>query len=328
MSVVEALLASEEPSVRWKVRTRVLGESADAADIRQLREEIRTSPRVRTLLDGDPEVKRGTYDKWHGRHWVLASLADIGYPEGDPALRPVVDRSLKTWLDARYLRDVDFSLPVADRPATGVPVIKSRHRRCGSQHGSALLSVVRLGYLDERADLLVDRLLHWQWPDGGWNCDKKPRAASSSVYETLLPMRGLAAYAAATGDQSARAAAVRAAEVLLERRLLYGRSTGKLIRTDWARLHYPVYWRYDVVAALKGIAEVGLLDDPRCADALDLLESKRLPDGGWPSEAKYYRGTGDWRQGYELVGWGPIKADRMNEWVTADALGVLAAAGR
>src|SRR6478609_5993133 len=71
MSVVEALLASEEPSVRWKVRTRVLGESADAADIRQLREEIRTSPRVRTLLDGDPEGKRGTYDKWHGRHWVL-----------------------------------------------------------------------------------------------------------------------------------------------------------------------------------------------------------------------------------------------------------------
>ena len=23
---------------------------------------------------------------------------------------------------------------------------------------------------------------------------------------------------------------------------------------------------------------------PRCADALDLLESKRLPDGGWPAE--------------------------------------------
>jgi hypothetical protein len=77
------------------------------------------------------------------------------------------------------------------------------------------------------------------------------------VYETLLPMRGLAAYARASGDPAAAEAARRAGQVLLERRLLYRRSNGRLIRRDWANLHYPVYWRYDVLAALKGLVEVG-----------------------------------------------------------------------
>ena len=40
------------------------------------------------------------------------------------------------------------------------------------------------------------------------------------------------------------------------------------------------------------MAEMDLLGDPRCAAALDLLESKRLADGGWPAEAKFYSTTG------------------------------------
>src|SRR5688572_14133280 len=44
-SIIEALLASPEPAIRWKVRTRVLGEPADA-----VREEVRGSAIVRRLL--------------------------------------------------------------------------------------------------------------------------------------------------------------------------------------------------------------------------------------------------------------------------------------
>lgn len=79
--------------------------------------------------------------------------------------------------------------------------------RRASQQGAALLAVTRLGLADERAATLVERLRHWQWPDGGWNCDKRPGARMSSVAETLLPLRGLAAYASANGDRTARAAA-------------------------------------------------------------------------------------------------------------------------
>lgn len=79
------------------------------------------------------------------------------------------------------------------------------------------------------------------------------------------------------------------------------------------------------------MVEAGFARDPRCAEALDLLESKRLPDGGFPAEARYYRvdPTGERvRSGRETVDWGPTGKGRINEWVTADALYVLKVAGR
>jgi hypothetical protein len=75
------------------------------------------------------------------------------------------------------------------------------------------------------------------------------------------------------------------------------------------------------------MAAVGLINDPRCAEALDLLERKELPGGGWPSERRFYKATGQ----VELhadVDWGGVSRTRMNEWVTTDALYVLREAGR
>lgn len=68
---------------------------------------------------------------------------------------------------------------------------------------------------DERLSRLVERLLQFQWPDGGWNCDRREGAHTSSVQETLLPLRGLAQWARATGDARAKKAVKRAAEFLL-----------------------------------------------------------------------------------------------------------------
>jgi hypothetical protein len=76
------------------------------------------------------------------------------------------------------------------------------------------------------------------------------------------------------------------------------------------------------------MAELGVIADPRCADALDLLESKRLPDGGWPAEASYYRHSTELKLGNDDVDWGGTSSRRFNPWVTVDALAVLRAAGR
>jgi hypothetical protein len=51
-SIVAALLASPEPAIRWKVRSRVLGEPAGSAAMTALRDEIRDSATVGRLLDG------------------------------------------------------------------------------------------------------------------------------------------------------------------------------------------------------------------------------------------------------------------------------------
>jgi hypothetical protein len=239
------------------------------------------------------------------------------------ALHPLREQVLETWLHETYYQDAEVATKSAAYRHPGVPVMRGRHRAHASIQGHALWFLVTLGLVDRRCDDLVERLLYWQWPDGGWNCDRDPAADTSSFFETLLPMRGLWAHGAAHARRAARAAA----EVFLNRRLAYRASTGALIRAEFAKLHYPLYWHYDILGGLKGMMELGLLGDPRCADALDLLASMRLADG-WPAHARFYRTSTDIALDHDWVDWGGTSTRRANQWVTADALAVLRAAGR
>lgn len=104
-AVVDTLLRSSEPSIRWKARVHVLGEDPDSKAVWSLRDEIRRSPRVQALLSRRDQLSHAAtlqtvYQKWQGLHWVLASLADIGYPEGDTTLHALRDRVLEVWLGA------------------------------------------------------------------------------------------------------------------------------------------------------------------------------------------------------------------------------------
>jgi hypothetical protein len=76
------------------------------------------------------------------------------------------------------------------------------------------------------------------------------------------------------------------------------------------------------------MAEIGLIRDPRCTKALDLLESKQLPGGGWAAEKRWYRASARLGTRTDYVDWGGAGKARVNEWVTADALYVLKASGR
>ncbi|MGH2797539.1 MAG: hypothetical protein ACRDM0_07665 [Thermoleophilaceae bacterium] len=332
--VVGALLRSAEPSIRWETRALVLGENPRSRAIRALREEIRRSARVRALLSrrdqfGRPETVRRVYYKWQGLHWVLASLADLGYPEGDESLFPIRDRVVGVWTGPSYFHEFDWKTKAEAYRQRGVPLMEGRYRRCASQQGTALRSVMILGIADEHADALVERLLHWQWPDGGWNCDRKPSADTSSFNETWLPMLGLAAYGRENEHRGAAKAAERAADVFLNRRLFRRISDGKVMQSDFVALHHPHYWHYDFLAGLTAMAEIGKIRDPRCADALDLLEAKRLPGGGWPAEKRYYKvSRRPMASNADYVDWGGTSRSRMNEWVTVDALAALQAAGR
>lgn len=164
--------------------------------------------------------------------------------------------------------------------------------------------LIQFGLEDERVHALVERLLHWRWPDGGWNCDKDPAAATSTFIHTIHSLRGLALYAQRFGDETARDAARTAAEVLLTRSLFRRRSNGEVIKHAFIELHYLRYWHYDILLALEVMAEIGELADPRCNEALDLLERKELAGGGWPAESTYYRVSSDIALNADFVGLG------------------------
>ena len=327
-AVVEKLLGSEEPSVRFKVLVNVLGRKLHSPEVVKLQDEIRNSERVKTLLSergADGRIPLPPYSKWRGAHWVLATLAEIGYPPGDESLVPLREQTLQ-WLAGRKK----------------VLVLDGRARWCASIEMNAVLAMLTLGLADERAGGIVERILDLEWPDGGWNCDKNPAAHVSSFHETLLPLRALALYAKLKKSREAKVAAERAAEVFLKRRLFRRLRDNEVMCPRFLDFHYPRYWHYDVLAGLVALAEGGFIADKRCAEALDLVESKQFPGGGWSADAKWYRvvkresgrtsprefgRTGKAGQS-SLVDWGPIGKTRMNEFVTADALFVLNAAGR
>jgi len=332
-SIVDTLLSSDEPSIRYKIRVGVLCEDPDSRAIRNLQAEIKQSPRVQSLLQnrdarGRIRPVHHPYKKWIGAHWVLATLADIGYPPGDESLLPVRDQVFDCWLNPEAVRErvcAEAPPPNKDR---GVPVIQGRARRCASQQGNALFSAVALGLMDEHCEQLAELLIRWQWPDGGWNCDRRAEATHASFWESLIPLRGLAWYAKTTGREDCRCAAKKAGELFLEHRLYRRTKDGKVMNEQFTQLHYPCYWRYDILFALKVLAEAGFIDDPRCGDALGLLQSKRLSDGGWPAEERFYRTAKAPSSGCDRVSWGGVSKRRLNEWVTADALCVLQSAGR
>ncbi len=332
-SVIEKLMESPEPSIRWKTRTGILGEDGDSPSNRALLDEIHSSERVRSLLarrddTGRLEPVGDVYAKWQGAHWVLSHLADIGYPPGDPDLNPIRDQLLDCWLDEQYFDEYEAKSKSKAYSRQGSPVMRGRHRQHASQHGNALWSILRLGLADQRTEQLAERLLRWQWPDGGWNCDKKPDADSSSFMETLYPTRALSIYGEKAGDETARKAASRAARIFLDRYLYKRRSDGGVMHPEFVKLHYPLYWHYDFLGGLKAMAETGFIDDANCGPALDLLVEMRLPDGGWPALSKYYKCSTDLKPGNDSVDWGGTSKRKMNEWVTVDALTVLRAAGR
>jgi len=268
------------------------------------------------LCDRNPDgrIPYHPYDKWFGAHWVLSILADLGYPEGDKTLKPMQEQCYRVWLSKEHEKYIR--------------TINGRVRRCASQEGNCIYYSLALGLADERTEELAARLIKWQWDDGGWNCDKNPEASKSSFHETLIPLRGLARYAKLSGDPKAERAVARAGEVFLKRYLYKRSSDGKIMDKNFITLHYPSYWHYDILFGLKVMVEAGLIEDPRCAEALDLLESKQLPDGGFPAEDRYYRVDDKKLSGHSHVDWGGTSKLRMNPFVTLDALMVLKQAGR
>ncbi|HMS64523.1 MAG TPA: hypothetical protein PKD83_04630 [Ignavibacteria bacterium] len=333
--IIENLLNSKEPSIRYKVRVNVYGEDPDSKKIIELREEIRNSPRVKKLFKNRDRSGRinsvnNIYDKWQGAHWILSTLADIGYPAKDETLFPVRDEILDFWLKDYFFREfeADSVKEINKNKSSGVPKVQGRYRRCASQQGNALFFLLKLEIGDERVHKLAERLLYWQWPDGGWNCDKNPSASNSSFIHTIWSLRGLGIYNTIYNDKKVDNAVKRAAEVLLKRKLFKRITTGEIIRDEFTSLHYPLYWHYDILGGLKVMAETGIIKDNRCNEALDLLESKLIPEEGWPAEKSYFKVSDKPGPCNDYADWGKATKKIMNEWVTADALFVLKKSGR
>lgn len=246
------------------------------------------------------------YGKWRGAFWRLQSLVDLGVGSRDPAALAAVAQTLEWVASPRRLATIHKRR------------IDGRVRRCATQDGLALHASLHFGLRDDpRLDTLAESLVQTQWPDGGWNCDLRPRVTHSSFNETWGPILGLAAY-------GIHDAVERGAEFLLRHRVVFSHRTGEPAHPVLMKLRYPPYWHYDVLVGLRTLATSVGLDDPRTADALDLLESKQREDGTWRAEGKWWKRPGSKGSNVEAVDWG----EAASEVLTEQARDVLRVAGR
>ena len=306
-AAVTWLLDSSEPAIRLLTRRDVLGEPADDGA-----GQVLAGAKVTALLAGqraDGGFGVHPYRKWTGAHWRLVSLTELAIPPHEPRAVAAASNVL-AWLT---------------RPGRRTAVIGGLARPHASIEGNALAACCRLGLAaDPRVQQLAARLIAWQWPDGGWNCDPAATGRRSSFHESLAPAWGLHEYWQATSNTAARDAASQAAELFLEHRLFRSLASGQVIHRTWLTPRYPPYWHYDTLQALLVLSRMGKASDPRASDALNELRQRRLPDGRWQPGGCWWKPPPS-TTAAEVVDWG---RSGPNEMITLNALRVLHAAGQ
>ena len=129
---------------------------------------------------------------------------------------------------------------------------------------------------------IVERTLIERLADGGWNCEAENGSVRSSFDTTINVLDGLLEFErAAGGSAQVRTARRGGEEYLLERGLFRRKSTGAVVEPAYLEFAFPYYWHYDVLRALDYFRRSGADPDPRMAEAVAVVQSRRQPDGRW-----------------------------------------------
>jgi hypothetical protein len=275
VNVLDWLLDSD-PAIRWQV----LRDLADAPPDAVAAERARVADegwgaRLLALQGGDGQWAGGAcfpaegWQRGAGQPWTstlpsLQLLQEFGI---DPAA-------------GRVRRAVEAVRDHCRWEHAGQPFFRGEVEPCINGR------TVTLGaYFGQDVEDVVARLLGEPLEDGGWNCEAENGSVRSSFATTINVLEGLWAHEQATGGSAESIAARRRGEeYLLERRLFRRKSTGEVVDPAWLAFSFPVRWHYDVLRALEHFRSVGGAPDPRIAEAIDLVRSKRQPDGTWPLE--------------------------------------------
>jgi len=312
--IIGKLGESTNPIIRYKLRRYVLGEDPGGTEMRRLRASIKETAiaggLLQDLVTSDPADRRGMSTVY----LTYRYLADIDYPPGDKSLIPCREHVY------RWLRGLEEQYD-------GPLLIRGRYRVHGSFHANAIYASVVLGLANRDTDRLADNLLRYQWPGGGWNCNKLPRTKGPTIVHTAYGLRGLATYRLRKETAALNQAIDDAAEVLLDRRVYLKRSNGRPLRPVFTKLSYPYPRLYDFMTGLHVLTRSGHIRDPRCEQALDLLTSKFVEGQGWAAERKLFshiRG----REDFTHAQWETETLGKASLFLTVDALEILKAAGR
>jgi hypothetical protein len=305
-----------EPSLVWRWLAEVERRPAGDPELEAARADVTRRGWARAILD--EQLPEGHWVSPGGRtanlyrpkyvatNWKLLVLSELGATRSDAGVARAAERMFE-----------GFGGPAGDLGGTGSEVCFT---------GNAVRMLSNLGYADDpRLDAAIAWLVGAQKSDGGWHC-------FDSATGTLDGWEALAAFAALPATRRTPAieeAVRRGAEFYLSRHLL---EEGTEPYEPWRRTHYPVHYYYDFLVGLDTLTRLGFSKDPRLGPALDLLESKRNPDGTWNLDAIHpdlpAREVADYAITTPFYSFALEWPGTPSRWTTITALAVLRRAGR
>ena len=298
MDVIEWLLDSD-PAIRWQVMRDLL--PASPPSIAAVRAEVEHNgwgARLLALEDASGPWAGGACfpagwdfnDDSPGQPWTstmhtLQTLQILGLDPSCPSARRAIPLIAA---NGRWEYD---DLPYFDGEVE--PCINGR-------------TVETAAYFGVDVAPLVARLVSEQLPDGGWNCEPSSR---SSFDTTLCVLDGLLAFPSATEPRR------RAEEYLLSRRLFRRLRNGEVVKQAYLDFAFPYYWHYDVLRALDYFRRSGSPPDPRMTEAIDLVRSKRQPEGWWLLDRLHPGAVWfNFEQPGQPSRWNTLRALRVLQW--------------
>ena len=305
MSAIDWLLESDEPAVRYLTRRDLLGEDAldDAA-------HILDGPKVKALFAGQqPDGGFGyhPYTKFGGAHWRLVSLVELTVPPGEPRALAALETVL-TW----------FTSPGRAKSLT---LISGLFRRCASMEGNALASPRGSG--SRTTARRAARALARRVAVARRRVELRQEGERAKLVLPRVAAHDVGTARVRHGDGSGVGARRRGAPPRCSS------STGSSARSERGRCSATSGCAAPAAptgtttsSGLLILGRMGRVTDSRAADALEVLESLRAPDGRWAARGYWWK-LGDGRANSDVVDWGRRGP---NELLTLNALRVFAAA--
>lgn len=309
--VLDWLLEPSQPAVRLHVLQDLLDRKPADPDVRETSAALDARGWARDLLalqaaGGYWESRDDLYrPKYVATIWRFLVLSDLGLTAAHPGVR----RTCELFLH-------DYARPDGGLDSPG----SEGSELCVT--GNLTRALVRCGYAeDARVRSAIGWILDHQFEDGGWHCFLR----TAFGHGTVDAWEGLNAFTAlprTVWTPRMERCVEAGAEFFLEKRVFH---QGRRPYRPWERTHYPVHYYYDFLVGLDMLTRLGYAGDRRLRPALDLLRTKRRPDGRWRLEAVHPDlGAG---AGYRL----PRKTRRFaleevgrpSKWITLTALQVL-----
>lgn len=293
-------LLAGDPSIGWQVERDLIDTSSWALTRERVGEEG-WGRRLLELQDPDGKWAGGLYTpKWTSTTYTLLLLRRLGLDPGNGQAHAGVGRLLDDgrWVGGgvSYWATHDFAEKCVNAMVLSI---------------SCYFEVA-----DPRLDDIVELLLRGQLADGGWNCnDYRGDTGHSSFHTTISVLEALLLWKRLTGSTAADDTLVAGREVLLAHRMFRSHTTGDVINENWTKFAFPPRWHYDILRGLDHLQDAGVSLDPRAEEAIEVVLSRRRPDGRWPIGPRY-TGVEHFRmeQGRNPGRWNTLRSLRVLRW--------------